>query len=56
VVVTLVDGETAVDTTTVKLWVNGTQVAPTVNKSGTTTTVNYTPPANWTPNTTNHIQ
>jgi GLEYA domain-containing protein len=56
VVVTLVDGETAIDTATVKLWVNGTLVVPSVTKSGTTTTVNYTPPATWTPNTTNYIQ
>jgi len=56
VAVTLEDGETAVTTSSVKLWVNGTLVTPTVNKVGTTTTVNYTPPAHWTPNTTNYIQ
>lgn len=57
VVVTLVDGETAIDTTTVKLWVNGTLVVPSVTKSGTTTTVNYPAPSGgWTPNTTNTVQ
>jgi hypothetical protein len=55
--VTLEDGETAVTTSSVKLWVNGTLVAPTVTKSGTTTTVNYPAPSGgWTPNTTNSIQ
>jgi hypothetical protein len=56
VAITLEDGETAIDTSTVKLWVDGAAVAPTVNKSGTTTSVNYTPPANWTANTNHTIQ
>ena len=58
VAVTLEDGETAIDTTTVKLWVDGTQVTPaTLSKSGTTTMINYPAPAGgWTVNTNHTIQ
>jgi hypothetical protein len=52
---TIEDGDTAVDPSTVKLWVNGAQVRPSVSKTGGTTAVNYAPPANWTPNTTNTL-
>jgi GLEYA domain-containing protein len=55
VAVTLEDGETAVDTTTVKLWVDGTLVAPIVSKTGTTTKINYSPASNWTVNTNHNI-
>ncbi|MHB8521776.1 MAG: PA14 domain-containing protein [Limisphaerales bacterium] len=40
----LVDGETVIDTATVKLAVDGVSVTPTVTKDGTNTTVFYQPP------------
>jgi hypothetical protein len=40
----LVDGETAVDTASVKLQLDGVDVTPTVSKTGTETTVSYQPP------------
>ena len=52
---TIEDGDTAVDPSTVELWVNGAPVTPRVSKTGSTTSVNYAPPANWTPNTTNTL-
>jgi hypothetical protein len=52
----LVDGDNAITTSSVNLWVNGTKVTPqTLTKTGNTTTLKYTPPSNWTPNTTNTV-
>jgi hypothetical protein len=55
VVANLADGDTAITTNSVYLWVNGAQVTPTISKSGSYTSVNYKPAANWTPNTTNTV-
>ena len=52
----LVDGDNAITTSSVNLWVNGAKVTPqTLTKAGGTTTLKYTPPSNWTPFTTNTV-
>jgi hypothetical protein len=51
----LVDGETAVDPATVKLQLDGVDVAPTVSKAGTETTVSCWPPVPFAPSSTHRV-
>ncbi|MBU6402704.1 MAG: hypothetical protein KGS61_20475, partial [Verrucomicrobia bacterium] len=51
----LVDGETAIDTSTIKLTLDGVSVTPTVTKNGTNTTVYYKPTAPLSNASTNNI-
>jgi len=53
--VNLVDGDTAITTSSISLTVNGTKVTPTVVKSGSNTSVTYTNASNWVPGTTNTV-
>jgi hypothetical protein len=52
---TLVDGSITVQTSTIKLWLNGTAVTPTISSAAGITTVNYQP-ANLPLNSTNTVQ
>jgi hypothetical protein len=47
----IIDGSSPVNQSSVKLFVGGSQVAATVSKSGSITTVKYTPSPLWSPNT-----
>ncbi|MCL4786173.1 MAG: hypothetical protein KJ070_05175 [Verrucomicrobia bacterium] len=49
---TLYDGSTPISAASVKLLVGGNEVAATVTKAGSVTSVKYTPPAIWSPATT----
>lgn len=49
---TLYDGSTPISAASVKLLVGGSEVAATVTKAGSVTSVKYTPPAIWSPATT----
>ena len=53
--VNLVDGDTAITTSSIGLTVNGAKVTPTVVKSGSNTSVTYTNASNWVPGTTNTV-
>jgi len=52
---TLVDGETAITTSSVKLAVNGVAVNAVVSKTGSVTSVGYTNPSPWVVGSTNTV-